>query len=180
MDAQALAKWVYDKRMAKKWGRSELAAQAGVTIEYIKKLEDGKSKQPQIQTLENVVKALGESIDEFKKLMQIPPKKATYPHRDHPLVIRLRECRKRRGETQEQVALGAGITRESLRNYEIGSRLPALDILLLLVDYYQCSLDWLTGRETVSRIFVDDQEVSPEEVEDAIGYLKQRRWKQAS
>lgn len=59
---------------------------------------------------------------------------------------RLRECRKRFGYTQIQAATYADITERAYANYELGARMPKLDILMRIADVYKVSLDYLTGR----------------------------------
>ena len=62
------------------------------------------------------------------------------------LAQRLRECRKKYGYTQIQAAIYADITERSYSNYELGARMPKLDILIRIADVYKVSLDYLTGR----------------------------------
>ncbi|MBR4702567.1 MAG: helix-turn-helix transcriptional regulator [Oscillospiraceae bacterium] len=59
---------------------------------------------------------------------------------------RLRACRKERGLTQAQIAVYCDITEKAYQNYELMTREPKLEILMRLADYYQVSLDYLTGR----------------------------------
>ena len=62
------------------------------------------------------------------------------------LAERLRACRKERGLTQAQIAVYCDITEKAYQNYELMTREPKLEILMRLADYYQVSLDFLTGR----------------------------------
>ncbi len=62
------------------------------------------------------------------------------------LAERLRACRKERGLTQAQIAVYCDITEKAYQNYELMTREPKLEILMRLADYYQVSLDYLTGR----------------------------------
>ena len=48
----------------------------------------------------------------------------------------LRECRKEKGITQEQLAEMLGVTNRSVSRWENGSNLPDLDILIEMADYY--------------------------------------------
>ena len=59
---------------------------------------------------------------------------------------RLRLCRKERGLTQLQVAVYCDITEKAYQNYELMTREPKLEILVRLADFFQVSLDYLTGR----------------------------------
>jgi len=58
----------------------------------------------------------------------------------------LRQCRKEKGLSQLQVAVYCDITEKAYQNYELMTREPRLEILLRLADFYEVSLDWLTGR----------------------------------
>lgn len=59
---------------------------------------------------------------------------------------RLKELRKEKGLTQAQVAIYCDITEKAYQNYELMSREPKLEILIRIADYYNVSLDYLTGR----------------------------------
>lgn len=59
---------------------------------------------------------------------------------------RLRECRKKAELTQIKVATYVDITERAYANYELGVRMPRLDILIRLANLYKVSLDYLTGR----------------------------------
>ena len=59
---------------------------------------------------------------------------------------RLKELRKAKGYTQNQVAIYCDITEKAYQNYELQAREPKLDILIRIADLYDVSLDYLTGR----------------------------------
>ncbi len=63
------------------------------------------------------------------------------------LAARLRECRRRKGVTQWEVAVGCDITEGTYQNYENMTRLPRADILARIADYYNTSTDYLLGRK---------------------------------
>ncbi len=52
----------------------------------------------------------------------------------------------RRGITQKQMAEICKINERSYQNYEGGDRVPNLDGLIALADYFDVSLDYLVGR----------------------------------
>ena len=58
---------------------------------------------------------------------------------------RLRECRKRIDKTQKEVASETGILYRMYRRYECGESDPAIEPLVKLADYFNVSLDYLTG-----------------------------------
>lgn len=59
---------------------------------------------------------------------------------------RLRDCRNRFHYTQIQAATYSDITEKAYSNYELGKKMPRLDILVRIADMYKVSLDYLTGR----------------------------------
>ncbi|MBR6577875.1 MAG: helix-turn-helix transcriptional regulator [Clostridia bacterium] len=64
----------------------------------------------------------------------------------------LKEIRKKRKLSQLKVAMDLSISREALSYYENGKRSPDLQMLLLLSDYFQVSIDYLiTGKEFSER-----------------------------
>ena len=58
----------------------------------------------------------------------------------------LRELRKERNKTIEDVASQLEMSKDRYGKYERGERQPDIDTLILLADYYKVSLDYLTGR----------------------------------
>lgn len=60
---------------------------------------------------------------------------------------RLKEARKNKGLTQEEVAIATKISRNTLSRYENGTRRPSLENLEQLADNYNISIDWIFGRE---------------------------------
>ena len=55
----------------------------------------------------------------------------------------LREIRKKRGLSQQKVALDMNISREALSYYENGKRSPDISMLIALSDYFNVSIDYL-------------------------------------
>ena len=63
-------------------------------------------------------------------------------------MIGLREIRKKKGYSQQKVALDLNISREALSYYENGRRNPDLELLVSLSKYFGKSIDYLiTGKE---------------------------------
>ncbi|MBD5147805.1 MAG: helix-turn-helix transcriptional regulator [Oscillibacter sp.] len=58
---------------------------------------------------------------------------------------RLRQCRNERGLTQMEAATYCDITEHAYQNYELAVREPKLSILVKIAEFYQVSLDYLTG-----------------------------------
>ncbi|WP_041274663.1 helix-turn-helix domain-containing protein [Desulforamulus reducens] len=59
---------------------------------------------------------------------------------------RLRQLRKEKNINREDVANLLGVTVRSVTNYESGQRNLDPDQLIALADYYDVSMDYLTGR----------------------------------
>lgn len=59
---------------------------------------------------------------------------------------RLKELRVKKHITQKDFAKIVGITERAYQNYEINASLPNYKTLIFLADYFNVSLDYLTGR----------------------------------
>ena len=63
-------------------------------------------------------------------------------------MIGLKAIRKQKKYTQLKVAMDLSISREALSFYENGKRSPDIDMLILLSNYFNVSIDFLiTGKE---------------------------------
>ncbi len=60
---------------------------------------------------------------------------------------KLKELRKEKGLTQQQVAEIIGVSRTAYLKYENDYLEIAIELLCQLADYYKVSLDYLAGRE---------------------------------
>lgn len=54
--------------------------------------------------------------------------------------------REKSNKTQEEAAKEMGISRRTLQTYEYKEAEPTLNKLIKIAEYYNVSLDWLTGR----------------------------------
>ncbi len=71
-------------------------------------------------------------------------------------MIGLKEIRKKKGYTQLKVAMDLSISREALSYYENGKRSPDIQMLLLLSEYFNVSIDYLiTGKNFTPRFGAD-------------------------
>lgn len=64
---------------------------------------------------------------------------------------RLKECRKNINKTQRDVGNDLGITERGYQNYETGEREPKIETLNKLADYFDVSIDYLTGRDDIPK-----------------------------
>ncbi|MCI9414827.1 MAG: helix-turn-helix transcriptional regulator [Clostridiales bacterium] len=62
------------------------------------------------------------------------------------LAQRLRQCRKSKGLTQNEVVIFCDITEKAYQNYELMTREPKLEILIKIADVFEVSIDYLVGR----------------------------------
>ena len=58
----------------------------------------------------------------------------------------LRQLRKEKEKTIEEVAKDLDISKDRYGKYERGERQPDIDTLIIIADYYKVSLDYITGR----------------------------------
>ena len=63
------------------------------------------------------------------------------------LGYRLRELRKDKNLSQEDLGKILGVTKVSISGYEKGTRLPSMDVLNGILDVFMVPADYLLGRE---------------------------------
>jgi len=71
----------------------------------------------------------------------------------------LKEARKSRGLTQEQVAEALKVSVGTISGYERGYRRPDPDMIVQLADLYDVSTDYILGRHTVTQTNVFGQKI---------------------
>ncbi|MBE7032974.1 MAG: helix-turn-helix transcriptional regulator [Ruminococcaceae bacterium] len=59
---------------------------------------------------------------------------------------RLKECRREKGYTQNQVAIYCDITEKTYQNYELMTREPKIEILIRIANLFDTTIDYLVGR----------------------------------
>lgn len=61
---------------------------------------------------------------------------------------RLRKLREEKKPVKSMAVVSelCGLERGALRRYERGERVPTMEAMIALADYYEVSLDYLTGR----------------------------------
>lgn len=70
-------------------------------------------------------------------------------YRDHFAVL-LYHLRVLVNITQSELADELGISQQTYSGYENNSHFPSMDILIKIADFYDVSVDWLIGRETLN------------------------------
>ena len=58
----------------------------------------------------------------------------------------LKKLRKARGLTQIAVQMSTGIDQALISKYESGERIPPTDVLVILADFYNVSIDYILCR----------------------------------
>lgn len=87
------------------------------------------------------------------------------------LGTRLKELRKERGLTQQQVANVLSISARGYTYYELGTNEPSLSALKKLSDFFNCSIDYLVGREDdFGNITIQNENAAPALTDE------ERRW----
>ena len=69
--------------------------------------------------------------------------------------IRIRELRKNKSLSQEQLADKLGVTKQAVSQMERGARKPSVTMLEALCDFFNVSTDYLLGKEDVTIRIVD-------------------------
>ena len=81
----------------------------------------------------------------------------------------LRILRKLRHMTQDQLAQELNTTRSCISNYENGKRQPDSDIIHLIADYFDVSVDYLLGRSSIKMSLRSEEELQElEEISDTL------------
>lgn len=78
----------------------------------------------------------------------------------------LRELRRGRGLTQQQIAEEFGVTVRTVSRWETGSNLPDIDLLLLLADYYEVDLKELLSGSRKDETMDDEMKETVRKVSD--------------
>lgn len=61
------------------------------------------------------------------------------------LCKQLKLLRESKQKSQQEVCDALNIEQSTLANYENGKRIPRIEILIKIAEYYQCSVDYLLG-----------------------------------
>lgn len=62
-------------------------------------------------------------------------------------MLKLRELRKEKQITQQELAKILNLSIQTISGYETGYAQPTIDTLIAMANYFQCSVDELLGRE---------------------------------
>ena len=76
----------------------------------------------------------------------------------------LRDLRKEKGLTQEQLAEKLNVSRRTVSRWETGSNTPDLDVLLQLADIYEVDLRSLLNGETIRERMTDETKETVQQI----------------
>lgn len=62
-------------------------------------------------------------------------------------VERLRMLRREKGISQETLSAALYIDRTTLAGYETGKRMPDIEMMWAIADYFEVAIDYLVGRQ---------------------------------
>lgn len=85
---------------------------------------------------------------------------------------RLRQLRSETGLTQEELSKRLHINRTTYAHYETGRRLPDMETIRMLANFFDCSVDYIIGESNMRKSKQED--TSPEELPKSLEeYVKQ-------
>ncbi len=64
---------------------------------------------------------------------------------------RLKKLRIEKGLSQEELSNTLSLNKSTICCYEKGTRVPSLEVLIKLSDYFEVSIDYLLGRDVLVR-----------------------------
>lgn len=137
----------------------ELARTTGLSRSYIGDIEKDRYN-PSISTLQLIASATGPPLEALipspqiqqttsseNSISQLDHLVADIPIKDEiKLGDKLKSIRESKGLMQLDVCLALNIKQSTLANYENNRQIPTLAVLITLANYYDISLDYLTGR----------------------------------
>ena len=68
---------------------------------------------------------------------------------------RLKELRTKRGYSQSELAEKLHVSKSTISMIEAGARQPSVEVLELIADFFNVSLDYLKGKEDGSSYYLD-------------------------
>jgi len=92
------------------------------------------------------------------------------------LGYRLRELRKTNNMSQEELGRLLGVTKVSVSGYENGTRIPSMQILIMILNVFKISADYMLGRE-MDAVCEDNDSISISIAKDDINIIKELRAK---
>lgn len=99
---------------------------------------------------------------------------------------RVKELRNKVELTQYQLAEGIGVTVDTIRSIESNRRVPSIEVLTKISDFFDCSIDYLLGKtddpyaskytwDSIINIFSKYQDILGDEFMDLLKQQSKRR-----
>lgn len=89
---------------------------------------------------------------------------------------KLKKLRSNKGKQQKEVAIDLGISSTGYSSYENDLRMPGINMLIKIADYYNVSTDYLLGRESTTNLdnnkLIDDLEKLKRYINSIENYIK--------
>ena len=87
-------------------------------------------------------------------------------------MLMIKELRTERGLTQKRLAEIIGVKNYTVANWEQGRTMPAIEDLFALSDFFECSIDFLTGRTDETGNVVINSSFTDDEIKLLNGYRR--------
>lgn len=126
-------------REANGFKQGQFADKIGITRMSMSNYESGKHC-PDVNVLKRMADCLGCSTDYLLGVRETMKNSATFAERLFSLM-------QERGLSQVQLADALEIKKQSINNYLKGRSRPELDVLMRFADFFECSVDYLLGRD---------------------------------
>ena len=119
----------------------ELSNRSNIPKRTLEDIFSGRTQNPRIDTLKAIERALAVKEDENDLYLSTNDKKSSaFPEISKSL-------RKENGLSQVQLAEALNVSKACISMIEIGKNDPTANTLLKYADFFQCSTDYLLGRE---------------------------------
>nr|DAI26751.1 MAG TPA: Repressor protein CI [Caudoviricetes sp.] len=142
-------------RLSRQLSQVAIAEKLGISNGLYNKYEK-KGVNPPYDTLQKLSKIYGVSIDYILGNDTVPNGSEASPTQIG-FSRNLKELRKQKGVTQQQLADILCVDKTSISKWENGSNYPNQNIQVMIADYFGVSVDYLLGRDTPTTKSIDDK-----------------------
>lgn len=150
-----LSQRLKELRLNQQLSQVDIAEKLGISNGLYNKYEK-KGVNPPYEILQKLSKIYGVSVDYILGNDTVPNEAVTSP--THIEFSRnLKELRKQKSVTQQQLADILCVDKTSISKWENGSNYPNQNIQVMIADYFGVSVDYLLGRDTPTTKSIDDK-----------------------
>lgn len=150
-----LSQRLKELRLNQQLSQVDIAEKLGISNGLYNKYEK-KGVNPPYDTLQKLSKIYGVSIDYILGNDTVPNGSEASPTQIE-FSRNLKELRKQKGVTQQQLADILCVDKTSISKWENGSNYPNQNIQVMIADYFGVSVDYLLGRDTPTTKSIDDK-----------------------